>query len=120
MCSGRGSSRCSRTLTSLKAAFFGGRRVFCTNRYGLRLPGERHALESESLGDEVGDQVAGEPQMHRQVDAYLRVVVAEVLRDVEVTARVGLLPDGEGLHEDLVQRHHPLAPQLPGQQPVRK
>ncbi|WP_328983103.1 hypothetical protein OG258_53560 [Streptomyces mirabilis] len=38
-------------------------------------------------------------------------------------ARVGLLRDGEGLREGLVQRHHPLAHQLSPlscQQPVRE
>ncbi|MFJ1562434.1 hypothetical protein [Streptomyces mirabilis] len=38
----------------------------------------RDAFERELLGEEVGDQVAGELQGHRQVDAYLRVVVGEV------------------------------------------
>lgn len=60
-----------------------------------RVPGEAHALQGEFLGDEISDDVAGEPQVYRQVDAYLRVVVAEVLRDVQVAGRSGLLRGAE-------------------------
>lgn len=63
----------------------------------LRVPGERDALEGEFLGDEVGHHVAEEPEPGGQVDAYLCVVVGEVLRDVEVAARVGLLRQPERL-----------------------
>ncbi|POG43094.1 hypothetical protein BV881_33765 [Streptomyces sp. ZL-24] len=89
----------------------------------LRVPGERHALEGELLRDEVGHHVAGEPEPGGQVDTYLGVVVAEVLRDVEVAARVGLLRQPERLMQGLVQRAHPLAHQLPpltGQDHVRR
>jgi hypothetical protein len=79
-----------------------------------RVPGERHTLKGELLGDEARDQVAGEAQARGQVDAYLRVVVGEVLRNVEVAPRVGLLRDAERDGERLVQRLHPLAHQLPG------
>ncbi len=53
--------------------------------------------------------------MGGQADAYLRVVVGEVLRDVQVTARVGLLRHPERPVRRLVQRDDP-----PGQGPVRQ
>lgn len=86
------------------------------NVYALR------ALQGEFLGDEVGDDIAGEAQPGGQVDAYLRVVVGEVLRNMEVAARIGLLRQPERPDEGLVQRDHPLPhqlPPLPGQPPVR-
>lgn len=85
-------------------------------------PGEGDVLQGELLHDEVGDQVLVEPHVGGHVDAYLRVVVGEVARDVQVAARVGQLGDAQRHGERLVQRGHPLAHELPalaGQQPVR-
>jgi hypothetical protein len=57
-----------------------------------------------------------------QIDTYLRVVVAEVLRDVQIAAWCCLLRHPQRLRECLVQRDDPLTHQLPAlarQQPVR-
>jgi hypothetical protein len=74
-----------------------------------RVPVERHALEGEFLRDAVRHDVAREVQVVGQVDPYLRVVVGEVLRDVEVAARVCLLRKAERSVEGFAQRDAALA-----------